>query len=1000
MLLKEGKRRKNITRFLAVMLTVCMSSEPVWILQAEEEQIVMEEEIAAPEEIQGMEESSEEVPVDIPEEVPEGNLTETMEEEVSSGETEQELYPEEEQILGDDTECYDETEFCVDSEGEQILGDEVEFCDETELAEADLLMAAAQAETQVKLYALNPAVTEISIPSDMPTGYQIVVPDTGEKAFYRVASGNGISVDENGYVVPKTQKATVISGSGSTVREEYSFGENTVQVTQGKTSWTITVAVENYAVYYAEKRMDDYIAQNIVPSLSEYEKVKAVCEWISKNFNYSTGTSDYVGLMVFGGGDCWANTGAVNYMCRKMGITAYTRYAANDPGAGGGHRNSIVIIDGEKYLADCGYTGNAPRYYTLRKMDKDFSVQNLGDGTVKIIQYEGTEKDVIVPESIDGKKVTAIGPMAFANGIVEIESVTLPDSITTLEDNAFFRCSKLKKIRIPKNVSSIGQRVFGGGYSGDDLTEINVDPSNPYFTTKDGVLFDKSGRELVAFPSGKSGKYSIPDGTEQIGDYAFYCCDQVTEIEIPQSVKVLEEGAFGDCSKLSKVNIPDGLEEIGDFAFSYDYQLPYVVIPASVKRVGDGAFMSGTYKLKVMGMSTVFGKKVLTQSKAVMMAGVEGSTAESYAKENSCKFINVNGKGEIELEGSWFKEITGEFTYSGKEQIPRIWLTQDAPTLYEGTDYELTYKDNINAGTATVTIRGTGLFSGTVEKHFEIQPQKIWSYKNVCFKQDGSTYLVLEETGKEVRPEVSVPDYVEGKDYDVIYYNNIEPGLATAEICWKENYTGNKKLYFTIIQKRGSLVTKPEEPDERNEQTEAVKKEDTADVSVQKRWEVKSKKTSVVYNGKAQKPGVIVKENGKTVKSSYYSVSYKNNKYAGTATVTVTGKGKYKGYKAKVVFVIKPQKTSFTRVKGIKDGISLKWKKNSQASGYQIQYSTDRKFKKNVRMVTVSKGTKVSYTVKKAGRKKTYYVRIRAYKTSGTTRIYGDWSNAKKIKTT
>ena len=117
--------------------------------------------------------------------------------------------------------------------------------------------------------------------------------------------------------------------------------------------------------------------------------------------------------MLDGGGDCWANTSAVNYMCEKLGLTVYARYAANDPGAGSGHRNSVVIIDGERYLVDCGYTGNAPRHYELSKMDYDYSYEILNDGTLRLYQYEGTDTNIVVPDTIDGRKVTVLGNSTF-----------------------------------------------------------------------------------------------------------------------------------------------------------------------------------------------------------------------------------------------------------------------------------------------------------------------------------------------------------------------------------------------------------------------------------------------------------------------------------------------------------------------------------------------------------------------------------------------------------
>ena len=129
--------------------------------------------------------------------------------------------------------------------------------------------------------------------------------------------------------------------------------------------------------------------------------------------------------------------------------------------------NSVVIIDGERYLVDCGYTGNAPRHYELSKMDYDYSYEILNDGTLRLYQYEGTDTNIVVPDTIDGRKVTVLGNSTFqyCTQASDIESVTLPDSLTTIEKNAFYNCEKLKSVTIPPNVSSIGLAAFVEGLS-------------------------------------------------------------------------------------------------------------------------------------------------------------------------------------------------------------------------------------------------------------------------------------------------------------------------------------------------------------------------------------------------------------------------------------------------------------------------------------------------------------------------------------------------------
>ena len=174
---------------------------------------------------------------------------------------------------------------------------------------------------------------------------------------------------------------------------------------------------------------------------------------------------------------------------------------------------------------------------------------------------------------------------------------------------------------------------------------------------------------------------------------------------------------------------------------------------------------------------------------------------------------------------------------------------------------------------------------------------------------------------------------------------------------------------------------------------------------VKKVASVKLAKTSYVYDGKVKKPAVVAKNNkGEKITSKDYTVKYAAGcKNVGTYTVKVTFKGDYKGTFTKT-FNINPKGTSLSKVKAARKSFSATWKKQSkQTSGYQLQYSTNKKFAKSVKTSTISKNTTVKKTVKKLSAKKTYYVRVRTYKTvkvgKKSVKIYSGWSAAKKVKT-
>ena len=157
--------------------------------------------------------------------------------------------------------------------------------------------------------------------------------------------------------------------------------------------------------------------------------------------------------------------------------------------------------------------------------------------------------------------------------------------------------------------------------------------------------------------------------------------------------------------------------------------------------------------------------------------------------------------------------------------------------------------------------------------------------------------------------------------------------------------------------------------------------------------------SSLTYNGKSQSPSVTVKNgSAKLILGTDYTVSYKNNKAVGKATVTIKGKGAYTGTVTKT-FKIFPEGTSISTLSRKSKGFIVTWKKQStQTTGYQIQYSLSSKFTSSG-TVTV-KGTRtLRKTISGLEKGKKYYVRIRTYKTVSGTKYYSSWSKAKSVKT-
>ena len=193
----------------------------------------------------------------------------------------------------------------------------------------------------------------------------------------------------------------------------------------------------------------------------------------------------------------------------------------------------------------------------------DYEYTFLDDGTVEISKYIGSDKEITIPDTIDGKKVTSIGNYVFEH-CIGLESITIPENITNIENMAFHICTNLES--------------------------INVDVNNNIYSSIDGVLFNKEQDKIIFFPDNRFDSYEIPDSVTSIGDMAFYGCYNLTNIIIPDSVTSIENYAFSGCANFTSITIPDSVTSIGEGAFSSCRILTSITIPDSVTSISDSTF--------------------------------------------------------------------------------------------------------------------------------------------------------------------------------------------------------------------------------------------------------------------------------------------------------------------------------------------------------------------------------------------------------------------------
>ena len=188
----------------------------------------------------------------------------------------------------------------------------------------------------------------------------------------------------------------------------------------------------------------------------------------------------------------------------------------------------------------------------------------------------GDETEVVIPSEKDGLPIKIIDDRAFSYSNRNITSVTIPDSVAHIGDNAFYNCKNLVSIIIPESVTHIGNSAFD---SCNSLSSIEIPDSVAYLG--DNAFHNCKFLEYV----------KLPNGIENIYDYTFRSCSSLKSIEIPESVKYIGSYAFADCTSLKSIKISDGVEKIDDTAFRGCCSLETIEIPENVKSVGVCAFV-------------------------------------------------------------------------------------------------------------------------------------------------------------------------------------------------------------------------------------------------------------------------------------------------------------------------------------------------------------------------------------------------------------------------
>lgn len=225
------------------------------------------------------------------------------------------------------------------------------------------------------------------------------------------------------------------------------------------------------------------------------------------------------------------------------------------------------------------------------------------------------------------------------------KNTTIPNSVKEIGDYAFMGHTGLTSITIPSNVTSLGF----GPFVRTGLTAFSVPSDHPNYCAVDGVLFTKDQTELIAYPGGRNGAYTIPDGVKTVGMFSFDYCEGLTAVTIPEGVETIGAYSFWNCNGLTSVTIPNSVTSIEAYGFRNCSKLANVTIGSGLTYLGLCGFYNCTALKSItcnaVTPPTCYGSCFYEVPKDIPLYVPEGSVASYKGADEWKDFNNIQEIG-------------------------------------------------------------------------------------------------------------------------------------------------------------------------------------------------------------------------------------------------------------------------------------------------------------------------------------------------------------------
>ena len=597
--------------------------------------------------------------------------------------------------------------------------------------------------------------------------------------------------------------------------------------------------------------------------------------------------------------------------------------------------------------------------------------------------YHGSLYDSAVEQVIFEEGIEKI-PMQACQGAKKLTKVTLPNTVKTIESFAF-EGTALTELNLPESVTEMGAFILDGNTA---VKSLNV-PKNVivmqeneggyhgslYGSAVESVTFAE-GREVVpdrACQGAKSlTKVTLPESVTTLGNSSFSECSALMEIVLPSKLNKIDSYSF-EKTALKELNIPESVTEMGAFILDGNTAVKSLNVPKNVivMQENEGGYHGSLYGSAVESVTFAEGREVVPDRACQGAKSLTKVTLpESVTTLGNSSFSECSALMEIVLPSKLNKIDSYSFEKTALKElsIPESVTEMGAFILNENKDVKsLTIPKNVTTMQANEGGYHGSLYGSAVETvlfaegMLKLPNQACQGAANLTKATGPVSVVAVGDAAMEECPNVKIYCYSGSYIDEYALQNNIAYeyiGEAKDSVITAPNYTktsSSSKQTFKIDTKLDGLGA---------------------------------------FTYLSDKASVEVDQEGNvTIAPDFVGKA--------TITIKVSSVGAYKAGEKKITVNVKPAATKISKLTNKKKNkMVVKWAKKSKVTGYQIQYSTDVKFKKSVKKVSVSGNKVSSKTISSLKKKKTYYVRIRTYKTVSGKTYYSDWSTAKKVKIT